>query len=275
MLLGADMGKRNYDILEGYFREEAANFQGKVAYLYADMESFNIHFEKYARELVVSASMIKVPFMMCVLHLIKIGKFSLQTEITVEDKQILEDSHVFEYGQRNATIYELMVWMIVNSDNTATNVLLNFVGKDRMNAYFKKIGLKQTKTERRMLDYQAVKDGKNNWISLWDFFTCMKLLKEEEPENEYARLAINIMKRNRDYESLCRYLFEGPVTAHKTGELDGIIHDAGMIETTAGTYFLGVFISEFLPSPELEKEAQKLIGRLSRKTYDFEELEIK
>jgi beta-lactamase class A len=262
-----------YEELEKYFLEEAAAFQGKVAYLYADMKRFEIHFEKYSKDQVVSASMIKVPIMLCVFSLIEKGEISLAAEIIVEEKQILEDSKVFEYGSRRATLHELVVWMIVNSDNTATNVLIALIGMDRLNAYFKEIGLSQTKVERLMLDYQAIRDGRNNLISLWDFLTCMKLLNEKEAEQEYARLALDIMKQNRDFESLCRYLYEGPEIAHKTGGLDGIVHDAGIIYTAAGSYFLGVFISEFLHSPEMEKEAQKIIGRLSRRTYDYEELE--
>lgn len=262
----------DYDELEKCFLEEAAAFQGKVAYLYADMNCSKIHFEKYSKDQVVSASMIKVPIMLCVFSLIEKGEASLATEIIVEEKQILEDSLVFEYGQRKATLHELVVWMIVNSDNTATNVLISFIGMDQLNAYFSEIGLSQTRVERLMLDYQAIKDGRNNLISLWDFMTCMKLLKETEDEREYARLALDIMKQNRDHESLCRYIYEGPVIAHKTGGLDGIVHDAGIIYTAAGSYFLGVFISEFSHSTELEKEAQKLIGRLSRKTYEREEL---
>jgi Beta-lactamase class A len=271
----AMINKRNFDKLEEYFRNEAAGFPGKVAYLYADMDNFSIHFEKNSKDMVVSASMIKVPVMMCVFHLIRKGEFSLQTEIMVEENQILEDTHVFEYGSGKVSIYELVVWMIVNSDNTATNVLLNLIGFDRLNDYFQKIGLLHTKAERLMLDYQAIENGKNNWISVQDFFHCMKQLKEEECNNVYAGLAITVLKRNRDYDSLCRYLYEGPSVAHKSGGLDGIVHDAGIIETSEGSYFLGVFISDFAPSIRMEQEAQKLIGRLSRKVYDFEELEIR
>ncbi len=267
--------KRMNEKLEEYFRNEAAAFPGKVAYLYVDMSNYFIHFEKNSKDMVVSASMIKVPVMMCIFDLIRKGEFSLQTEIIVEENQILDDTHVFEYGLAKASLYELVVWMIVNSDNTATNVLLSFIGFDRLNDYFKKIGLLHTKLTRYMLDYQVIEECKNNWTSLWDFFQCMKQLREEECHNIYAGLAINVMKRNRDYDSLCRYLYEGPSVAHKSGGLDGIVHDAGVFETSEGSYFLGVFLSDFVPSSKMEQEAQKLIGRLSRKVYDFEELEIR
>lgn len=262
------MKEAEYGLLEAYFSEQAAKFPGKVAYLYADMKSGKIHFEKHGTEQVVSASMIKVPIMMAMFHLIEEGVFSLFTELMVEEDEILSDSLVFEYGERKATVYELMVWMIVNSDNTATNVLLSAIGEERLHSYFKEIGLSKTKVERRMLDYQAIEEGRNNYISPMDFFSCMKQLQKSK--EGYAALALDIMKRNRDFESLCRYLYEGPVIAHKTGSLDNIAHDAGVIETMEGSYFLGIFVSEFLPKPVMEKEAQKLMGRLSRKIYDWE-----
>lgn len=260
---------REYALLNGYFEEETAKFQGKTAYLYGDMESGRIHFGRYMEERVVSASTIKVPIMMGVFRQIKEGKLKPDMAIMVADRSILPDSMVFEYGPRKATLYELVVWMIVNSDNTATNVLIAVLGMDWLNGFFQELGLRQTRVERQMLDYDAIQEGRNNWISPMDFYHCMRLLKEESKEDGKIS-ALDIMKRNRDFECLCRYLYEGPVVAHKTGELDDIVHDAGMIITETGSYFLGVFVSEFEPKPEMEREAQKLIGRLSRKVYELE-----
>lgn len=43
------MNERNYDELEGCFLKETAGFQGKVAYLFTDMNNNAIHFEKIRR----------------------------------------------------------------------------------------------------------------------------------------------------------------------------------------------------------------------------------
>lgn len=260
---------KKHALLKDYFEGETAKFRGKAAYLYGDMESGQIHFGRYMEERVVSASTIKVPIMMGVFRQVIEGKLKLDMELMVENSTILPDSLVFEYGPRKASLYELVVWMIVNSDNTATNVLISILGKDWLNGFFQELGLRQTKVERQMLDYDAIREGKNNWISPMDFYRCMRLLKEES-EKDGKTLALDIMKRNRDFESLCRYLYEGPEIAHKTGGLADIVHDAGMIITEKGSYFLGVFVSEFEPKPEMEREAQKLIGRLSRKVYELE-----
>ncbi len=264
---------QNVKELENYFLEQIQGFPGKAAYLFTDMEKAECSFERDSKIPVVSASMIKVPIMLCLFDLIEQGEFSLSSKIMVEDSRILEDSHVFEYGPRKASLYELTVWMIVNSDNTATNVLISLLGMDRLNVWFQEMGFHHTKVERLMLDYEAIAAGKNNWISPQDFYLCMKWMKEKEAVHKYAALALHILKRNRDHDCLLRYLYEDSAVAHKTGGLDGIVHDAGIFYTTSGAYFLGVFLSEFEHSQAMEKEAQKLIGRLSRKTYELKERE--
>lgn len=260
---------------EGNLRErilkETEKFPGKTAVLYKEYGKGGSLIDINGEVPVVSASTIKVPVMMALFWKMQEEKRSLQEKIPVPEEEILPDSKVFEYGARMASLYELTVWTIVNSDNTATNVLISWLGMDWLNEFFRKLGLSHTRLERKMLDFQAVKDGKNNYISPGDFCRCMELLKSREQENFYASLALSVMRRNRDPEALCRYLYEDVKAVHKTGGLDGIEHDAGLIEIENEWYFLGVFVSEFEESDKMSQEAQKLIGRISRMVFDSRE----
>jgi len=257
--------------LEQKFIDETAVFPGSAAYLYADMESLEEIFSCRASAGIVSASTIKVPIMMAVLQRLLEDGISPEEKIRVDGSLICPDSKVFEYGPEEKTVYELLVWMIINSDNTSTNVLIHYMGMDRLHAYFRRIGLEQARVERYMLDFDAAAAGRNNYLSPADFFRCMKLLDQKEVLTpEFCGLALDIMKRNRDDDCLNRYLYECPVIAHKTGGLDTIVHDAGMIYGPAGKYFLGIFLSEFAPGEAIETEAERLIGRLSRYVYDYE-----
>lgn len=251
-------------------KSEIREFPGKTAVLYREYPKGQPEtvLDLLGDEPVISASTIKVPIMMALFSKVREEKGSLQEKILVKGEEILSDSRVFEYGERMASLYELAVWMIVNSDNTATNVLISYLGMERLNSYFHKLGLRHTRLERKMLDFQAVKEGKNNFISPVDFCRCMELLKSREKEDFYAALALSILKRNRDPEALCRYLYEDVKAAHKTGGLDGIEHDAGFLEAGETFYFLGVFVSEFEGTEEKSREAQKLIGRISRIIFE-------
>ncbi|MGN0482660.1 MAG: serine hydrolase [Lachnospiraceae bacterium] len=255
--------------LETYFKKEADAFPGKVAYYFQDFSNPALSIEQAKEEQVVSASMIKVPVMVALFEKMREGVIELGDRLNVRQEQILEDSKVFEDGERTASFLELITWMIINSDNTASNVLMSDLGFDALNDYFQKIGLTKTKAERLMLDHEAVEAGRNNYISPMDFYHCMCLLREQEKTDRYAKIGMEILSKNRDFDSLCRYLYEGPYCAHKTGGLDDIVHDAGIIRVRDREYFLGVFVSEFAPAPENERLAERLIGRLSRKVFDF------
>lgn len=277
--------------LKEYLDCQADAFPGKVAYLYADIGKCNglagadrtyspedkptekvltdnIILERNCRDRVVSASTVKVPVMMALMEKLREEDRLLTDCLPVRREQILDDSKVFEYGEREASFEELITWMIVNSDNTSTNVLLDYLGFDEYNRRFAKEGLTETIVQRRMLDFEAVAKGLNNYISPYDFYHCMAMIYTRKESDRDAGLAYDILKGNRDHDSLCRYLYERIPVAHKTGGLDNIIHDAGVFETECGDYFFGVFVSEFEPKPEMEKEAEKLIGRMSRAVFD-------
>lgn len=249
-------------------QKEIASFPGKVQLLYREYGKAAEGLCLGAEEPVVSASTIKVPILMGLLDKAKSESISLQTPVPVRERDILPDSKVFEYGSRRSSLYELAVWMIVNSDNTSTNVLISYLGMDWLNSYFQNVGLSCTRLERYMLDFDAVAHGKNNYISPADFCRCLERWKEAESEDPYSSLALSILRRNRDWDALCRYLYEDLSIPHKTGGLDGIEHDAGFIERKGDYYFLGIFVSEFEPSEAMSLEAQKLMGRVSRMIFD-------
>ncbi len=266
--------------LEKYFRDETAAFPGKTAYLLKDLSegkaasgsADGLYIAANAADRVVSASTIKVPVMMALLHRFRTEGRSLAEMIRVEEAEILPDSKVFQYGPREASFYELLVWMIVNSDNTASNVLMDYIGFEELNRFFKAIGLRNTSAGRKMLDFNAIEQGRNNYISLEDFYACIShLYIHEKAGYDMAVMAMSILRRNRDFDILLRYIYEDVRCAHKSGGLDDIVHEGAVFETEYGKWFLGVFISGFEAGEEGVKAAERLAGRLSRKVMDFYE----
>ena len=253
--------------LEQYLKNESDRFPGKVAYQFVDMDGRRETIACGEKDRTVSASMIKVPVMLALFDEMKKNNISHKTELPVTQSEILPDSIVSEYGETKSSLYELAYWMIVNSDNTAANVLMNYLGFDRINRFCEKTGLNETRAERCMLDEEAVRAGRNNYMSLADFYTCICLLRDNEKKDPFAACGLEILKKNRDYGDLLRYITDFSYVAHKSGELDDIIHDAGLFGTAKGSYFFGVFVSEFAPEEQMRREAEKLIGRMSEKVY--------
>ena len=115
-----------------WLEKEIAAFPGKTSLLMMDLlrgvELVNLNGDAQ----VSAASTIKMPILMATLDLAAQNKLSLDRMVPIGT--VLEDTRVFEPEnyQSEYTLMELLEWMIVNSDNTATNAVIDVVGKLRL-----------------------------------------------------------------------------------------------------------------------------------------------
>lgn len=216
-------------------------------------------------EQVVSASTIKTPIMLAVLEEVRKGNVKLDDMIYVDEHVLLDDSKVFEDGPRLASLYELLVWMIILSDNTSTNVIINYFGMDRINRYIQNVlELKSTSVQRIMLDFKAIEEGKNNYISMNDMLVMyQKLMNHEILNDELCEVALEILCRQRWQDDIMRYIYEPVTFAHKTGSLDYRNLDVGVMMVNNEKYFIGISVK----SVNIDGN-QQLIGKLGRMIYD-------
>ena len=197
---------------------------------------------------VVSASTIKVPILCCALQDVMDGKLSLEQMLPISPENFCDDTEVFEPGYRRdgATLWEMLYWMIVSSDNTATNTVISLLGYDHVNRYCKTIGLSQTSLQRKMLDFQAIAEGRNNYTSPSDLYRVFSLLYRGEILNQPLR---------------------DVTVLHKPGGLDHLNHDAGIFLLKDRPYYLGIFTWDG-PALDGQPQQNRLIGQLSRMVYD-------
>ena len=163
--------------LDTYLKEEIAAFPGKASILVAEVESGRVLWALEPDTQVVSASTIKVPVLLSALEEVRQGRLSLGQTLDLPAEVLLEDSKVFEYGPTSRSLWELLYWMIVESDNTATNRVISTVGYDAINAYARDVlGLRHTVCQRQMLDWDAIAAGRNNYTSAADQFALYRKL---------------------------------------------------------------------------------------------------
>lgn len=103
-----------------------------ISILIKDLSSGNEIYNLNSTEKLVSASTIKVPIMLAIFEEVKSGKVNLNDTILVTKNDILDDKEVFENCENYYSINELINWMIIESDNTATNVLLKYFGMEKI-----------------------------------------------------------------------------------------------------------------------------------------------
>ena len=219
---------------------------------------------------VVSASTIKLPILCRALQDVMEGTLQLDQFVPICPGDYCDDTNVFEptYRQDGASLWEMLYWMIVSSDNTATNAMISLLGFDHVNDYCQTMGLTQTSLQRKMLDFEAVAQGRNNYTSPKDLYRLFAALYHGEILNPPLReTALDFLSRCRHMDALQRYLPDPVVVAHKPGGLDHLTHDAGIFLLEDRPFYLGVFTWDG-PSMDGESHQSQLIGKLSRMVYD-------
>ncbi len=257
--------------LKDYAEREIKNIDANVSLLVYDFTHGEALLSIDAERKLVSASTIKTPIMLAALDRVQKGTLKIDQMLPVLPEEILDDTEVFDHGEPEYPLEELLTWMIINSDNTATNVLIEFLGMDEVNAYCGTLGLKSTVLERKMLDWGAIRAGRNNYTSADDQLAIFsKLYHESILTPELCAIALRILKQQRDFNSAFRYIADTNLTAaHKTGGLDYLNHDAGIFYLPDRDYYFGCFVTDAMGKTEENPISKKLIGRLSKAVYEF------
>ncbi len=115
-------------------------------------------------------SVIKVPIMAAVLRQAEAGKFSLNDRITLRAADQRLPSGVLYTMQPglNPTIRDLITLMIIISDNAATDLLADKVGRANVTSYMHELGLKDTSIRFSDLDWDRT------WLGTLDRATKMR-----------------------------------------------------------------------------------------------------
>ena len=182
-------------------------------------------------EVFPAASLAKVPILVeLARQLARPGsEYSWETRLEVADSaRVSSDGVLADLSpELRPTIHDVAHLMITISDNTASNLLLDLVGMESVNASMRALGLRNTRLERRFIDFEARRAGRDNWTSAADMVLLFSHIYAGCVP-EYERL-LKILLRQNDYRILPAYWGGQTPFAHKTGGLEGIIHDAGIL----------------------------------------------
>lgn len=187
-----------------------------------------------------SASMIKVFILAKAMEEIHNGKLDEEKILTLreEDKVGGAGSLVGYPDGAELTVAEVLRLMIIQSDNTATNMMIDLLGMDNINEYIQREGYTQSVLHRKMMDTAAIEDGKRNFTSAKDlgtFFT--KLYRHQCISPELDDKMIDLLVQQTDTEGFPTALPNRKI-AHKTGELMELYHDGGIIYSSNHNYVL-------------------------------------
>lgn len=178
-----------------------------------------------------SASMIKLVVLAALLDKVAAGEIDLAAQVEVKASDIVSGTGtVQDDGPGTYELQELARRMIADSDNTATNVIVDLIGMDAVNEEASKLGLTGTVMARKMMDMVAADQGMRNRMTSDDAATILNLIASGKLVNEQmSELAMSFLLQQTINAGLTDAIPAGVQVAHKTGELNQAEHDGGIV----------------------------------------------
>jgi beta-lactamase class A len=218
-------------------------------------------FEKNSQKVVPSASVIKIPILLSLLQEVDKKNIKLNTKYTLRPEDIVGGSGELQYEVpfKKFTYGHLAQKMISVSDNTATNILIEKLGLEQIQDNINNWGLTNTKLNRKMMDFEAIKAGKQNFTTSEETNGLLiKLLNKQLLSKKSGKKAMEILLACEDRTTIPRNIPPYIPIAHKTGTLDYVRGDAGII-FSKNILILTVFVENF----ESLEQAEVIIGRIA------------
>ncbi len=221
-------------------------------------------------EVFPAASLAKIPIAIELMRRVDMGQFDLGERMDTADIARAGGGGVLDYldPATRLTLGELLTLMLIVSDNTASNVLLDLVGMGEVNETMSRLNLPHTRLARHFMDYEARRAHRDNLTTAVETLTMMELLRGNALPGG-RRLRETLAAQQSFSELLEGWLPSGATLAHKDGTLDDTVHDAGILSgpSGAGVYCILTTEQDDIPA------ARAAIGRTLRALWEGWRLE--
>lgn len=278
--------------------ERLADATGGIVGVAATQLATGRHIGYREDELFPTASVIKLPLLVTLYEDAIAGRIDLSERITYRDETKVAGSGVLQYldDGLNPTLRDLAVLMMSVSDNTATDLLFDRVGKARIEAVMDRFGFPSIRVPfdiremlmelvdmdhskpggyddlRRLLRLSAGSGGRSmipaeaDRTSPADMCRLLERIESRAILDPDACTAIlELMKRIQSATRIPGLLPKGTVVAHKTGSYRRLRNDVGIVYAANGPYAVALFARE-LPRDNIEDD--EALARISLAIFE-------
>ena len=195
-----------------------------------------------------AASTIKIAVLLAVLRQVDAGELTMTDMVAINAVNRVGGTGVL-MGLPSVTqlsLQELCQLMMVVSDNTATNQLIDVVGFDAVERFAGCAGLTKTALRRKMMDAQARAAGLDNTSSAIDLCRMMHwILQPGHLSESMQAFVLEVMATDRHQSLLAAALPAGVTASNKVGQLPDLRNDVGIFSRGDQSMILAVMATGF------------------------------
>ncbi|MDA0588128.1 MAG: serine hydrolase [Planctomycetota bacterium] len=245
--------EKQLDVLAGRLKPLVEAHDGEVSILVRHLNS-GTQFAVYDERVMPTASLIKVAVLVAAYREADAGRLDLATKVELKEADKVPGSGVLtKHFSDGATLSlrDLIRAMIVWSDNTATNLVIDQIGLERIAETMDELGLKETRIHSLVFRGKTTIDPvKSEQFGLGRTTAAEMSRLLERIYNRTAASAascdamLDHLRACDSSDRLATHFPDGTVFAHKTGAVDSVRTDAGILETDAGPVIICVLTAK-------------------------------
>ncbi|MEX1127578.1 MAG: serine hydrolase [Vicinamibacterales bacterium] len=206
-----------------------AGLDGVMGYVVVDLQSGE-RFERLPDEIFPLASTIKLAILYELFKQADEGRLNLDEVRPLERRHVVGGSGVLTQLTAPAMpLRDYAILMVVLSDNTATNLLIDAVGMENVTRRMNALGMKTLLLRRKMIDAEAARRGDENVGTPNDLARLLTAMYRSEGLTRASSDAIIEILRKPKTSALRDGVPGNVPVANKTGTLEGVAADAGIV----------------------------------------------
>lgn len=212
---------------------------GTYGFFFEDLKSGYIYGYNENVQMVAAGCM-KLPIAVSLIKSVEDKKIDFLDKIKIDGKdKVYGTGIIHEFNEREYTVFELLVAMLIQSDNTAANKIIDIVGMEKINKDIKEMVLKNTVLNRKTTDERKTKSEVENITCALDLARIWRHLYNSTYLNEEnSQMLIDILTRQQIKNKLALYIPDDLKyeISSKTGDKNGVENDTELIRLSKGNF---------------------------------------
>ena len=245
--------------------DASARLDGVVGWIVTDLTTKEVVTARNERQPFPTASTIKLSILYELLKQAESGTIALDARVPLDRAKVVGGSGVLQHLTTPAlSLRDYAALMIILSDNTATNVVIDAVGMDHVTERMAALGLTDIRLRRKMMDAAATARGDENVASPASLAAVAERLWRGDGLSADSRTTAHRILRQ--VRGQVRSAVPGSVPVFlKTGTLVGVRAEAAVVDVPGRPFSIAV-MTTYLARDE---DGNRLIGDIASAAWSY------
>ena len=258
--------------LENSIREIDEGYTGVLGVSANSLDGEDTFISLNGDEVFPIGSSIKIPILLEFFRKAESGEIDPRQLYTYKSSENVGGSGVIQHltpDKLTMPLIDYATLMINVSDNVATNILIDLVGMEDVNKTLRSLGLRETKLQRKMIDWEAAKAGRENISTPNETVKMLSLIYNTKGVTEYEKKHVLEVLKKPKVGAIRNSVPDDVPVANKPGGITGASCDMGIVLLENKPYAISVCTKHIPISDFRNLYTARTMRKITKLVHDY------